>query len=164
MEKDIITKNVEKDEKDDQKTIISTILNIVGTIITVILATLAILTLVGMYNQSKTGEPFTILGYKPVVIQTGSMEPTILTNAVVLVQKTKDVEENDMILFETEGGYVVHRYYRTNEDGSIVTKGDANKYEDMDPINFDQVFGKVVFTANWAAPVVYLITGNTGVG
>lgn len=150
-------------EKEKNK--IRQILNVIGTFITVLLVALAVLTMVGMVRQNITGQPFTILGYKPVVIQTGSMEPTIKTNAVVIVKQTKDVEENDVLLFETEGGYVVHRYYDTDEEtGMIITKGDANKTEDLDLLDMDNVFGKVVFTANFAAPIIHLITGNTGVG
>ncbi len=150
-------------EKEKNK--IRQILNVIGTFITVLLVVLAVLTAVGMVRQHMTGQPFTVLGFKPVIIQTGSMEPTIKTNAVVIVKQTKDVKENDILLFQTESGFVVHRYYDTDEEtGSIITKGDANDTADYDLLDIDNVFGKVVFIANFAAPIVHLITGNTGVG
>lgn len=56
-----------------------------------------------------------------------------------------DVKEGDVIVFETDGGYVTHRYIGIDEEalnsGSksyIVTKGDANNISDpelLDPLN-----------------------------
>jgi len=69
-----------------------------------------------------------------------------MTGSTVIVKKTKDVEENDILFFITKDGTpVIHRYIATNENGQIITKGDANPKEDLEPVDLNQVQGKVAY-------------------
>ena len=69
-----------------------------------------------------------------------------MTGSTVIVKKTKDVEENDIIFFITQDGTpVIHRYIDTDENGQLITKGDANPKEDLEPVSLQQVQGKVVY-------------------
>lgn len=83
-----------------------------------------------------------ILGYTAFEVVTGSMSNTINVGDVVLVEITKDVAENDIIVYESEDGIITHRLISINDD-NLITKGDANNKED-EPIKNEQVIGKVI--------------------
>lgn len=124
--------------------------DIFTTILTLALVATALYVGINVVNQSKTGELFFPFGYRPVVILSGSMEETLETGGVVVVKQTKEVEENDIIFFIAEDGTpVIHRYVDTNEDGNIITKGDNNPKEDLEPVTTEQVQGKIVMIMNW---------------
>jgi len=117
-----------------------------GNCITVLLIVIAVYCSCGMLHQKHTGNLFFPFGYRPVVILSGSMEEELMTGSTVIVKKTKDVEENDILFFITKDGTpVIHRYIATNENGQIITKGDANPKEDLEPVDLNQVQGKVVY-------------------
>ena len=62
----------------------------------------------------------------------------------VLVEITKDVKENDIIVYKEEENFITHRLVEINENGELITKGDANNAKDQ-PIKIDKVLGKVVY-------------------
>lgn len=98
-------------------------------IITFICVACAVYSLCGFYHQQKTGELFFFLGYRPVVIVSGSMEETIQTGAIVLTKKTTDIQEGDIIFFKNGDNLpIVHRCVRIEGD-QYYTKGDKNKSE-----------------------------------
>lgn len=122
------------------------VLHILGNCITALLIVTAIYCFCGMLHQKQTGNLFFPFGYRPVVILSGSMEEELMTGAIAIVKKTKDVKENDIIFFITkEGTPVIHRYIATAENGKLITKGDANPKEDLEPVSLEQVQGKVLF-------------------
>ena len=81
------------------------------------------------------------MGYAFFEVATGSMSGTIEIGDVVIVRVTKDVEENDIIVFKEEDNYITHRLIK-KQDNKIITKGDANNSQDK-PIEETQIFGKV---------------------
>jgi len=122
------------------------LLRIFGNCMTAFLVIIAIYCSCGMLYQKHTGTLFFPFGYRPVVILSGSMESELMTGSTVIVKKTKDVEENDIIFFITQDGTpVIHRYIDTDENGQLITKGDANPKEDLEPVSLQQVQGKVVY-------------------
>ena len=123
----------------------STLWDKITTILLIILVGFTVYFVAGNIHQNKTGEMFFVCGYKPVRALSGSMEPTLPVGDAALVKRTDDIEENDIIMFVSdEGSLVVHRCIDINEDGTFVTKGDANEFADFDPISQKQVIGKVV--------------------
>lgn len=82
-------------------------------------------------------------GYTVFQVITGSMEDTIKIKDIILVEITKDVEENDIITFKSGENFVTHRIINKDRD-NLITKGDANNSLD-DPIKLDDVVGKVIF-------------------
>lgn len=82
-------------------------------------------------------------GYTFFEVASGSMEPTLYINDVILVKVTKDdLKKNDIIAFYNEDTVITHRILF--KDGDIITvKGDNNNVVD-EPININQVIGKVV--------------------
>jgi len=95
---------------------------------------------------------FGYFGTQPTIIYSGSMRPEIEVGDVVLVTDI-DIEKikvGDIIQFENEGIDlpIIHRVYEIqNEDNNLIfiTKGDNNNNPDSDPVNPEQIMGKVIF-------------------
>ena len=83
-----------------------------------------------------------LFGYTFFEVATGSMYPTIEVGDVVIVNITKDVKENDIIVYKDENNFITHRLIKKTDE-EIITKGDANNTEDA-PIQESAVLGKVV--------------------
>lgn len=119
--------------------IISFILNILLTIVTVII-------IIGFYYiyQIKVAKNdyANLFGYTFFEVATASMHPTIGIGDVVIVKITKEVEENDIIVYIDGESIITHRLIEKN-DNELIAKGDANNSEDK-PINENMVLGKVI--------------------
>ena len=85
-----------------------------------------------------------IFGYSIFSIESGSMMPTLNIGDDILVKITKDVKENDIVVFKDEESNVLvaHREIKDNNK-TIITKGDNNNKED-DPVDKNLIVGKVV--------------------
>jgi len=81
-------------------------------------------------------------GYTLFSVASGSMEPTLYKNDVILVKLTQeDIKKDDIITYKNEGEIITHRVIYT--DGRVITvKGDNNNTIDT-PITKDVVIGKV---------------------
>ena len=82
-------------------------------------------------------------GYGVSVVLSGSMEPTLKIDELVIVKETKNIEVNDVIVFQDGDSLVIHRVIEMKDDGLIVTKGDANNAAD-EPIDIKNVKGVMV--------------------
>jgi signal peptidase len=89
-------------------------------------------------------------GFRSYLVQSGSMEPTIMTGDIVVIQSQSEYRKHDVITFhDKENRVVTHRIANMEmKDGaqSITTKGDANRSDDFDTITPDQIIGKVTLT------------------
>ena len=148
--------NVDTQVSEEYRTVISVpatgdasekqMFHLLGNCITAILVVLALYCACGMLYQKYTGNLFFPFGYRPVVILSGSMEEELQTGCTVLVKQTKEFEENDIIFFITKDGTPgIHRYIAKNEKGQFITKGDANPKEDLEPVDLEQIQGKVIY-------------------
>ena len=81
-------------------------------------------------------------GYGAAVVLTGSMEPTIHVNDVILVAEQPTYAENEIAVYQSGSILVVHRILDIT-DGMVTTKGDANNAPDA-PVELSSVKGKVV--------------------
>lgn len=104
-------------------------------------------------NERISGEMTFLAGHKLVYIESGSMEPAIKTGAVIIIRKAKfeDVENGDIITFETPEGYVTHRLVgedaearKNGAEAFLITKGDANSIEDIERLDPEDIRGVVV--------------------
>ena len=90
-----------------------------------------------------------VAGYEGYVVVSGSMEPTIPVGSIIYSKKTDPelLQTGDIIVFinETRGTTPVTHRVVTNDPstGTITTKGDANEHEDINPVTYDRVIGKV---------------------
>ena len=109
-----------------------------------------------------------ILGYSVLRVTTGSMEPEIPVNSMILVRRTDPgaIREGDIITFFSrepglEGALNTHRVQSiAQRDGSLyfTTKGDANALEDQAPVTSEALVGKVVFVSAAMGAVLRLLT------
>lgn len=76
-------------------------------------------------------------------VLSGSMEPTISTGSIIVVNTEKKPEMNDIITFRVEDVYVTHRIVEINSEG-YKTKGDANQYKDFWTVPGENVTGVVI--------------------
>lgn len=99
--------------------------------------------------------------YWPMVVVSGSMEPTIMTYSVSICTNAtiEDIEVGDIVLFEWGTQQVVHRCVEKGFDEwenkvYITTKGDNNKVADPVLIYDSMIKGEVVKTINEVAPIL----------
>lgn len=74
------------------------------------------------------------------------MEPDIPVGSLVYVKAIapEDVTEGDVIAFSSDESVVVHRVVENHiVEGEILTKGDANEKEDILPVPYQSVVGRV---------------------
>lgn len=86
------------------------------------------------------------LGFGMGVVLTGSMEPTLSANDVIIVTKAKTYEIGDIVVYQTGGTPVTHRLIEIDtEHGTALTQGDANNAAD-EPITVSRIKGRVAFS------------------
>jgi len=100
---------------------------------------------------------FPITGnYKVLIVQSGSMEPTIHTGSVVITKPAITYQVGDIITYgiisktQTPTTHRIHAI----ENGKFVTKGDANNAPDMSSVPANRIIGKVLFSVPYAGYVV----------
>ena len=95
-----------------------------------------------------------LAGYRPVVVLSGSMEPTYHVGSVIYYKEAPfaDINVGDAITFRAgEDGMVTHRVTQKSElSQNFTTKGDANLSEDPNPVDYSDVMGKV-----WKVSIPY---------
>lgn len=109
-----------------------------------------------------------VMGYNIYTVITGSMEPAIPTGSLVYVKgvPAADVKEDDVIAFygsNNSSAIITHRVVANSEImGEFITKGDANKTKDMNPIPYADYIGKVVFSVPVLGGVAQAFTSLAG--
>lgn len=108
-----------------------------------------------------------VLGYSVFRVMTGSMEPEIRSDSLLVVKKIppEDIAPGDVISFFSpdpmlEGAVNTHRVVRVEkENGRIqfITKGDANVIEDTYPVDASALVGRAVFKSYGLGRVVSLL-------
>jgi len=118
--------------------------------------------------------PTGLLGFKPAVVVSGSMQPLIEVGDVVFIVQARadDIRVGDVIGYVSARGLIVHRvvgYEYINNKKFLVTKGDANNAPDAVPVHPMQVVGKyagkipkvgmvVIFIRNFLIPHQLFLT------
>ena len=121
------------------KKVANVIINIMLTLVFVIL----LIVIAIKVNMLVSGNNyFLINGYSIFCVATGSMEPTISQNDIIIVKKSDDYKVDDIITFVKGNEYITHRIVSINEE-TVTTKGDANNAVDV-AIPKDKIIGKVV--------------------
>lgn len=118
----------------------------------------------------------TIAGYSLFRVETGSMEPTIPTGALLICEKEKieDIKLNDIICYRSQtqqmlGQVITHRVIKKDQttDGVwfLETRGDANTVSDAYYVTAGNLIGKVVWYSgqtNVFANIIRFISQKTG--
>ena len=87
-----------------------------------------------------------LLGYEVYEVISGSMEPEIPVGSVIYVKAA----EPEMISENHQS------------DGEFITKGDANSQEDMTPVPYGDLFGRVKLHIPVLGTVMAILAGGTG--
>lgn len=86
-----------------------------------------------------------IAGYKPLVVLSGSMEPTLPIGSVIYYTAVEESElkVGDVITFRPNGGenMVTHRIHAVH-DNKYETKGDANEVADPALLEYKDIVGR----------------------
>ena len=81
-------------------------------------------------------------GVGMAVVLTGSMEPELSVDDLILVVEQDSYDVGDIVVYQSSGSLIVHRIVTMN--GTVlVTKGDANNVEDAE-IDVSYIKGKVI--------------------
>ena len=93
-----------------------------------------------------------LFGCQIYTVVSGSMEPAIPTGSIVYVKSTEasEINKDEVIAFYSDtdtGAIITHRVVKNQVvSGEFITKGDANEQEDVTPVDYDRLIGKVVFS------------------
>ena len=106
-----------------------------------------------------------LLGYEAYEVISGSMEPEIPIGSVVYVESVDpvDVQEGDVIAFQSGDSVVVHRALENHSvEGVFVTKGDANEGEDFNDVPYSDLIGRVSRHYPMLGALMEIYTSNVG--
>lgn len=100
-------------------------------------------------------------GYSTAVVISGSMSGSIEVNDMIIIHEEDTYTPGDIITFESGSSLVTHRIIDKTEEG-FITKGDANNSEDLHPVPFENVVGKVVFIIPQAGAAIQFLQTPLG--
>ncbi|XCP85592.1 signal peptidase I [Roseburia hominis] len=109
-----------------------------------------------------------LAGYQVYNVISGSMEPALPIGSLVLVkpQDAAKVQEGDIIAFYSAtdtGAIITHRVVENQvAAGRLVTKGDANEDKDINPVEYDQFLGKVMFSVPFLGMILQGAASTSG--
>ena len=118
----------------------------------------------------------TVGGYSTFRVVTGSMEPTISTDALLVCKDTKidKIKEGDIVCYRSKvaeiyGSTVTHRVIAVQKDAKgevyLETRGDANVSSDPHYVKQENLIGKVTWYSgrdNILNDILAFITGKMG--
>jgi signal peptidase len=99
----------------------------------------AFLAMVNLASKDPSKSPIKIFS-----VVSGSMTPTLPVGSAIIVRSADAYFVNDVITYRLENKYVTHRVAFAGE--YFLTKGDANKDLDLQPVIRDQILGKTIFS------------------
>ena len=100
-------------------------------------------------------------GYGLSIVCSGSMEPALSVDDLIVVHKEDAYAVDDMIVFCDGNSTTVHRL-KIVDGETLTTRGDANDADDK-PIQLKDVKGKVVKTVKGGGKIVSAIRSPFGV-
>ena len=143
--------------------VLRTVINILSVLM-IVLALVVLLSVV----MTKPGKAPSVLGFSSFRVLSGSMEPTLRTDALIIAKHTDpaDIRTGDIISFYSSdpalGGAVnTHRVYDVQQENGIYrfqTKGDANVIPDEYPVSENELIGVVVFSSYLLGVLVRLLS------
>lgn len=142
-----------------QKNIIKSTIEIIVKLICLIIVIFSIVFIVRALVYQK----YDVFGYRFYMIMSGSMEPTIHIGDAVISKETSELQEGDIIAFQTSDSITVHRVVKTYTEGEkklYQTKGDANNAEDKGLLQQDQIKGKIILKIPKTGTIILFLQRN----
>lgn len=122
---------------------IKKVIKFVINFFTVLIFLILLLTIYAKINMITSGKNyFELFGYSFFKVTTGSMDPTIKENDIIIVSTNDTYNVNDIITYRDDANFITHRII-TMDGNTLITKGDANNATDQE-VNKSDVIGKVV--------------------
>lgn len=115
-----------------------------------------VLAVVALYRVGALPMP-----YKFYIMRTGSMTPTIPAKSLVVVRENR-YKIGQVISFDLNGEVVTHRLVAINPNGTITTKGDANRTVDPWNVTKSSIIGGVVAAPRMVGFFVKFLTTIPG--
>lgn len=109
-----------------------------------------------------------LFGYEIYSVVSGSMEPEIPVGSLVCIKGSapEDVQVSDIIAFygaRDSAAIIIHRVVENHVVmGEIITKGDANVTNDMNPVDYDNFIGTVEFHVPYLGAAAQTLTSLEG--
>ena len=124
-------------------------MKIVYRILLAICILLVIINILSYFNIS-------FFGFRIFKIASGSMEPYLKVNDIIIIKKSNNYKVNDIITYKVDKEYITHRIVEI-DDEKIITKGDFNNTEDK-PIKKSDVIGKLFYKFKYFGFICYLFS------
>ena len=130
---------------------------------------LAVILVILIYNIipifiSSENHGIGLFGYRPYIITSDSMEPSINNGDVIITKeyKEEDLQTGDVITFEQNQEVITHRIKKIEEDQTTnektyITKGDNNNIEDSENIKFSAIIGKCILTIPYLGNIISVL-------
>ena len=99
-------------------------------------------------------------GFGAAVVLSGSMEPTLSVNDLIIVKEQEQYAVEDIVVYQSNS-LIVHRIVDMN-DTQVITKGDANNVQDS-AITKDAIKGKVVCVIPFVGSMINLLKTPLGI-
>lgn len=106
-----------------------------------------------------------LFGYQIYTVTSGSMEPAIPTGSLIYVKsiEPESIAAQDVIAFQSEDTVIAHRVVQNRQvEGELVTKGDANRQEDISAVPYADVIGRVSLHIPMLGNVMVMYTSTIG--
>ena len=97
-----------------------------------------------------------IFGIRTYKVGSGSMEPELKVNDLIIIKEFDDYEVGDIVTINFNGDKVTHRIFSIEGD-EVVTKGDANNTKDK-PVTRQDIIGKVIYRFRVINYINYLLS------
>lgn len=135
-----------------------------GTLRIVLLVFISLVFGFGVYGwnaQSLTGNVMPMpFGIGVGVVMSGSMEPELSVDDVIVVKARDSYEVGDVVVFQQKNMLVVHKIVAIDGD-TVTTQGTANDVAD-DPMDVSAIKGEVLFHVDGLGAVVTWIKSPLG--
>lgn len=99
-------------------------------------------------------------GWGMSVVLSGSMEPILSVNDLVIVHEQTSYNERDIVVYQDGSSLVIHRIISIDGD-TAVTQGEANNVADS-PIGVSEIKGKAVAHIPFAGALVLFLKTPVG--
>lgn len=116
------------------------------------------------FNTKKvTGDPMPMpFGYGVSIVASGSMEPELSVNDLVVIKAADTVAVGDIVVYETStGSLVIHKVISLDGD-TVTTQGTANNTPDS-PVELSAVKGKLLFSIPRLGAVITALKTPAGI-
>ena len=121
---------------------------IIYYIVFIILTLILLINIFSLFDVS-------LFGFRLYKVGSGSMEPYLKVNDVILIKDSDDYKIRDTVTFKNNDEYITHRIVSINGN-EIITRGDANNTDDG-PITKDKIVGKLIYKFHIISFISFMI-------